>query len=232
MRRIKQLLAGNTVAQNQAIRQAFIKYQGNISDIESEREGLKLQAEQEELKYQRENTPPNLSDQFLEGGKPTMNDVFILSKYPNYAKTYETFFGSKKQKKTESQTKLQAAVDGAQYALTLLNTGEAQTGPFTNAFGKAKRELGLYSPKQQDFLGTLALAKGQLLSALSGANVPPSEYNRLASLLEIENSDPQVAKQQLNTFIRELQRFTNSEVNMGGQGLTQEMISQLNQFNQ
>lgn len=117
----------------------------------------------------------------------------------------------KQNKLTEKQNQYKAAADGATYALQLLESGRASTGIGTNFAGGIKRATGMYTPEQQDFLSTLSTAKGFLLNALSGANVPPQEYNRLKSLLEIEGSDPEIAKQQLRTFIREAGRFYNAE---------------------
>ena len=122
----------------------------------------------------------------------------------------------KPKKQTEKQAFYGSAAESAQHALDLLEDNKAKTGLGTKALSGVKRITGKTTPEQQDFLSTLSLARGVLLNSLSGANVPPHEYERLKALLEIEDSSLEVAKQQLKTFIREAKRFSNQEVDSVG----------------
>lgn len=111
------------------------------------------------------------------------------------------------QKETQRQESFNIAKSSAEYALRLLESDQASTGFGTTFAQGLKRSVGINSPQQQDFLSTLSLAKGTLLNALSGAAVTPSEYERFKPLLDIENSDSEIAKQQLRTFIRILEDY-------------------------
>ncbi len=114
---------------------------------------------------------------------------------------------------TEKQALYRSSVESAKQALSMLESGKAKTGPLTSSLQGIQRATGGISEDQQDFFSTLSIARGALLNAFAGANVPPSEYARLSSLLSIEGSAPKVAKQQLETFIREVARFGQANVN-------------------
>lgn len=112
---------------------------------------------------------------------------------------------------TEKQRLYKSAAEAATQALKLLDTGKARTGFGTKQTAGLRRTTGLQSKEQQDFESTLSLARGALLNAFAGANVPPSEYERLAASLDIENSSPEVAKQQLKSFIKNVTLFADQK---------------------
>lgn len=108
---------------------------------------------------------------------------------------------------TEKQMMYKSSAQSAQHALDLLDKGDAKTGILAGSFKGTKRLTGAMSEAQQDFDSTLSLARGMLLNALSGANVPPAEYERLSALLDIEKSTPAIAKQQLKSFIQQVKQL-------------------------
>src|SRR3990167_2150140 len=114
--------------------------------------------------------------------------------------------------KTEKQLSYQAASEGAQYALNLLEGGDVSTGFGQGIMGNIGERIGLNSDTQQDYRSTVTAARGMVLNALAGANVPPAEFERLSPFIPAFNYAPSVAKQKLRTFIRETQRFSGGEV--------------------
>ena len=104
-------------------------------------------------------------------------------------------------KLTEGEKKFKAAGQQAEAALRILESGQASTGKLAgigNFFGE---QFGTQSAAQTDYKSKLASARGSAVSALSGANVPPSEYARIAAMIPEETDEPQVASQKLKSFI-------------------------------
>lgn len=98
---IQQLLVGNEVEKNQAIRAAQTLLQQKKSEIYDEYEGYRIEAEKEKVTKQAEIDSANASDlkiqemlkgasqEFMTTGVPkTSQDQFIIMKYPKEMETY------------------------------------------------------------------------------------------------------------------------------------------------
>lgn len=109
---------------------------------------------------------------------------------------------------TESQRKFRAAGQQAQLALDLLDSGGANTGKLTAVGDSLGKFLGTQSDVQTDYRSKLAAARGSAISALSGANVPPSEYERIADMIPVITDEPMVAKQKLRSFVEAMQVYS------------------------
>jgi hypothetical protein len=117
--------------------------------------------------------------------------------------------GVTKTKKTESEKKFSAAGQQAMGALNLLESGQAETGKIANAKNKIGSFFGSQNAGQTDYLSQLAAARGSAVSGLSGANVPPSEYNRIADMIPENTDEPEIAKQKLKSFVKAMQVYSS-----------------------
>lgn len=116
---------------------------------------------------------------------------------------------------TAKQNQLKGAADGARYALQLLESGQVKTGIVSGRVEELKSKTVGTSTAQQDFQGTVAIARSALLNAYLGGNIPPSEYQRISAGIPSANDPLPTAKQKLRTFIREVERVANSPEQAG-----------------
>lgn len=121
--------------------------------------------------------------------------------------------GAKPTKITDSTKKFFAAGDLAQKALRSLESGKVGTGKLATVGNKFSEFFGSQSPEQTDYLSNVASARGAAISALSGANVPDSEYARIADLIPTSMDEPQIAKQKLKSFIAAMRVYGNPNPN-------------------
>jgi len=112
-------------------------------------------------------------------------------------------------KPTENQTKYKSAGEQAQKALEILDSGKASSGKVSSLLNSVGRFAGTQSDSQTDYNSKLASARGIAINALSGANVPPSEYERIAAMIPQESDEPQIAKQKLRSFIDAMNTFAS-----------------------
>lgn len=119
--------------------------------------------------------------------------------------------GADTQKKTEKQNLFGAAARAAGDALALLESGQAKTGKVQQFGSKFGEFFGTQDPMQTEYYANLDSARGAALSALSGANVPPSEYERLRRFIP-EPTD------EYNIAIQKLRNFQEQMLNYSGQG--------------
>jgi hypothetical protein len=113
-------------------------------------------------------------------------------------------------KTTDAQRKYLAASDLAKNALKLLESGKVGTGKVATAGNFISQLLGNQSETQTDYNSKLASARGSAISALSGANVPESEYARIADLIPVSTDEPQIAKQKLKSFVEAMNSYANA----------------------
>ena len=116
---------------------------------------------------------------------------------------------SDKSKLTEGEKKFSAAGQQAEGALKLLESGQVSTGLLPSIGNKVSGFFDAQSPTQTDYLSKLAAARGSAVSALSGANVPESEYARIAALIPEENDEPKKAAQKLRSFIEAMKVYSS-----------------------
>jgi len=124
-----------------------------------------------------------------------------------------TSAGAKSTKITDASKKFFAASDLAQKALRSLESGKVGTGKLATVGNKFGEFFGSQSAEQTDYLSNVASARGSAISALSGANVPPSEYDRIADLIPTSMDEPQIAKQKLKSFIEAMKTYANPNTN-------------------
>lgn len=113
---------------------------------------------------------------------------------------------------TAKQNQLSASADGAQQALDLLESGKVSVGPVAGRIETLKSSTIGTSKEEQDFMGTIAIARSALLNAYLGGNIPPSEYERISAGIPTVNDPTDTARQKLITFIREVRRAATGEV--------------------
>ena len=75
--------------------------------------------------------------------------------------------------------------------------------------GPVSRLLGTMSDEQTTYETFLAAARGSALNALAGANVPPSEYERLADLIPTTGDELPQAKSKLRAFIQAMNIYSS-----------------------
>jgi hypothetical protein len=112
---------------------------------------------------------------------------------------------------TESQGKFANAANVAQGALDLLNSGGVGTGPLQPTLTGVQNLFGTTSAAQSDYEAQLAGATGLAINALAGANVPPSEYERIANLIPTTFDQPEQAKQKLQSFINVMKQYSTPQ---------------------
>lgn len=115
---------------------------------------------------------------------------------------------SEKSQPTEKQQAFGRAASSARNALNLLESGQAGTGKIQTVKSAVGGFLGTLSPTQTEYKSQLALARSMLMNSMAGANVTPSEAKRLADAIPNETDEPAIAKQKLQTFIQELEQFS------------------------
>jgi hypothetical protein len=120
--------------------------------------------------------------------------------------------GQEQKKMTESQLKANAAVSQMAEARQLLEGGQVGQGKVQNIQSKLQGLTGLGGGGVQDeYRAKLAGARSMAISLLSGANVPPSEYERLAGMIPEDTDNKARALSKMNEFINTMQQFTEGQ---------------------
>jgi hypothetical protein len=110
-------------------------------------------------------------------------------------------------KQGDKEAQFSNAAKSAQSALDLLEGGKAGTGKLAAVGSKISDFFGTTGATQTDYRSNLALARGLAMNALAGANISPSEAERIASAIPQEDDEPQIAKQKLKSFIEQMKVF-------------------------
>lgn len=237
VKEINRQLRDNDVARRGAITQAYNETQEAINSISDQYEGLRITAEQDKLTFQQEmdkiaaeNTMPTVSDWFKQTGQPqTQDDFNFIYKNPTAATALQKMIGGANGgKKTEKQAAFANAAQSGEYALNLLSSGQVNSGFGQGVAGAWGERFGGNSATQQDYRSTIAAARTLARNAMLGANMSPKELESLSALIPEYSDDPEIAKQKLTTFIREMNRYANTEV--ASSGLTPEVLASLSQF--
>lgn len=112
-------------------------------------------------------------------------------------------------KLTDKQTQFMNAGQVAADALNLLDQG-ATTGKLASAGNKVQEFFGAQNPIQTSYRSRLAMARGLAMNALAGANISPSEAERVAAAIPQETDEPAIARQKLQDFMQMMQMFGQS----------------------
>ena len=191
--------------------------------------GIGSQAFNQPQQTETEGVTPNVTSQILQGTEDQNPQVqAVLSQLmapakqggqglsPSEAEKYMKLVygidvgGGNTGKTTDAQRKYLAAAELGQNALKLLESGKVETGKIATAGNFIGQILGSQSPTQTDYNSKLASARGSAISALSGANVPESEYARIADLIPVSTDEPQIAKQKLKSFVEAMNSYANA----------------------
>lgn len=121
------------------------------------------------------------------------------------------------QKLTEKQRQFKAAGQVADEALSILESGAAKTGKIQSVGSVFGKFFGTQDPMQTEYLAKLDGARMAAISALSGANVPPSEYERMRNLIPEPNDEYSVATQKLRSFKQVMDSYAQ---NSGGSSVS------------
>jgi len=113
-------------------------------------------------------------------------------------------------KLTEKQKLFKSAGQTAGEALAMLEAGQAKTGKVQGVGTAVGKFLGTQQPGQTDYLAKLDGARMAAISALSGANVPPSEYERMRNLIPEPNDEYNIAVQKLRSFQEVMENYAQS----------------------
>lgn len=118
--------------------------------------------------------------------------------------------GTSGQKLTEKQKLFKSAGQTAGEALSILESGQAKTGKIQGIGTAVGKFFGTQDPAQTDYLAKLDGARMAAISALSGANVPPSEYERMRNLIPEPGDEYNVAIQKLRAFQQVMDTYAQS----------------------
>lgn len=113
-------------------------------------------------------------------------------------------------KLTEKQKMFKSAGQTAAEALNLLESGAAKTGKIQGVGTAVGKFFGTQDPAQTEYLAKLDGARMAAISALSGANVPPSEYERMRNLIPEPNDEYNVAVEKLRAFQQVMDTYAQS----------------------
>jgi len=113
-------------------------------------------------------------------------------------------------KLTEKQKLFKSAGQTAGEALAMLESGQAKTGKIQGVGTTVGKFFGTQAPGQTDYLAKLDGARMAAISALSGANVPPSEYERMRNLIPEPNDEYNIAVQKLRSFQQVMETYAQS----------------------
>lgn len=113
-------------------------------------------------------------------------------------------------KLTEKQKLFKSAGQTAGEALAMLESGQAKTGKIQGVGTAVGKFFGTQAPGQTDYLAKLDGARMAAISALSGANVPPSEYERMRNLIPEPNDEYNIAVQKLRSFQQVMETYAQS----------------------
>lgn len=197
-----------------------------IFDLYDAVDNLKYTADLEKYKLEIENQPLGLSEQFMKTGEPqTEKDFIYRTQNPS---GFSKIGAATTPKVSEKGQLFNLAAQSAQQALDLLDSGIANSGKgqaISSGFGKL---FGSSSATQTDYESKLAAARGVAINALSGANVPPSEYERIADMIPVITDEPAIARQKLQSFVEIMGMYGQ---NMGQQqtsdSLSQDQIAEI-----
>lgn len=118
--------------------------------------------------------------------------------------------GTGGQKMTEKQKMFKSAGQTAAEALAILESGAAKTGKVQGVGSAIGKFFGTQDPAQTEYLAKLDGARMAAISALSGANVPPSEYERMRNLIPEPNDEYNVAVEKLRAFQQVMDTYAQS----------------------
>lgn len=118
--------------------------------------------------------------------------------------------GTGGQKLTEKQKLFKSAGQTAGEALAMLESGQAKTGKIQGVSTAIGKFFGTQGAGQTDYLAKLDGARMAAISALSGANVPPSEYERMRNLIPEPNDEYNIAIQKLRAFQQVMDTYAQS----------------------
>lgn len=134
--------------------------------------------------------------------------------------------GQEERKLTQQQQKFNAAGQLAGKALQLLEGGEVETGKIAKVKSGIGKFLGTQAPMQTDYFSKLDSARSVAVSALSGANVPPHEFERMAAMIPDPSDEIGVARQKLKSFMEAMQIYSGASGGVSeqpmGMGLTEQ----------
>jgi len=117
---------------------------------------------------------------------------------------------SEQGKMTEKQGQYAAASTLANEALQMLESGQVNTGKIASVGNKIGNFFGTTDDSQTAYSSKLASARGTAINALSGANVPPSEYQRIAAMIPEVTDEPKIARQKLRSFVEAMNTYSQS----------------------
>lgn len=197
-----------------------------------------LNIKQSLLSTENELNKYKVSQSYLQTGIPsTMADYIFRQSEPEKAQKFEEMIkgGTPAGKMTEKQKAFQAASEGAQYAKDLLTSGKISTGLGQSTIGKVGEYVGYNTPEQQDYRSTIGVVRTTLKNALLGANMSPAEMSSLEPFIPSFSDAPNIARQKLDTFIREAARLSGQSQQSysnpaTSNGQTINMLAGLNQF--
>lgn len=135
--------------------------------------------------------------------------------------------GTGGQKLTEKQKLFKSAGQTAGEALAILESGQAKTGKIQGIGTAVGKFFGTQDPAQTDYLAKLDGARMAAISALSGANVPPSEYERMRNLIPEPNDEYNVAIQKLRAFQQVMDTYAQSYSGTDTSGSTSSLLQSL-----
>lgn len=153
-------------------------------------------------------------------GMPEVDPRMLAMKFVNQGMDLDQamkaaqFFGSQGQeekKLTENQMKANAAINQMAEARQMLESDQVGQGRVQDVKSKVSGLLGGGGGLQDEYRAKLAGARSMAISMLSGANVPPSEYERLAGMIPEDTDSKARAISKMNAFIGALQQFTNQQ---------------------
>lgn len=125
---------------------------------------------------------------------------------------------------TQQEQKFVAAGQLADEARGLLEGGGIETGKAAKIKSGVQKFFGSQDPMQTDYYSKLDSARSAAVSALSGANVPPAEYERMAAMIPEPTDEKSIAIQKLKSFTHAMQVYAGtgsiSGSNQFGGGLT------------
>lgn len=135
--------------------------------------------------------------------------------------------GTSGQKLTEKQKLFKSAGQTAGEALSILESGQAKTGKIQGIGTAVGKFFGTQDPAQTDYLAKLDGARMAAISALSGANVPPSEYERMRNLIPEPGDEYNVAIQKLRAFQQVMDTYAQSYSGTESSGDTSNILQSL-----
>lgn len=200
IREINSSITDNEQMKGQALRQAYLQFQQEVTGIKDEFEGLKMDAEGQKMNYMQElqknqgesDYVNNLSQDFLTSGKPkTMNDIMYITKNPQGAKTLMDSFKSS----AGSEQARASAKDS-----NIARQGVSEIDSIYNNIG-ARRDLNPFS--NQQYKSSISNITDLIGRMRSGGAITIDEEKRFKTLLPTFIDNDQTAKAKLDKLKRE-----------------------------